>query len=93
MIETLEKNQLTAQQVADKVRPYFINRSVGDISLQLDEVRITQRNGYWRIPVRPSYWPEPLFPYYDALALLEDEIQNREGIKITLASGDPVNEE
>ena len=84
---------LTPQEVADRVRPYIANKKIGTISLSMDEARIHLRNGYWYIPIRPSVEPEPLFPYYEALADLDDEIQDGEGIKVAIASGDPLSEE
>ena len=84
---------LTPQEVADRVRPYVATKKVGAISLSIDEPRIRLQHGYWRIPIRPSLEPQPLFSYYEALADLEDEIQEREGIKVTMASGNPLTEE
>jgi len=84
---------LTSQEIADKVRPYLQGRRIGDISLTLDESRIHLRNDYWRIPIRPSHWPERTFAYYEELADLEDEVQTKEGIKVTTASGDPLDAE
>ena len=84
---------LTAQEVANRVRPYVANTKVGAISLSIDEGRISLQHGYWRVPVRSSLEPQPLFPYYEALADLEEDIQTREGIKVTIASGNPLHEE
>jgi hypothetical protein len=86
MIETTE---LTPEQVAARVRPYVLAHSVGNITLDIDATRIHLRNGYWRIPIRPSQWPDPLFPYYEELANMEEEIQEKEHISVTLASGEP----
>ena len=57
----------------------------------MDDAGIQLRNDYWRIPIRPSREPDPLFPYYEALADLEDEVQENEGIKVTIASGNPLS--
>ena len=84
---------LSPQEVAARVRPYVTQRHIGDIALQLDDARIHLRNGYWNIPVRPSRWPDPLFPYYEALAEIEDQVQEGEGLKVTIASGEPLIEE
>src|SRR5689334_1684609 len=64
--------ELTAADVANRVRPYVAKKRVGDITLSMDDARIHLRNGYWRIPIRPSREPNPHFPYYEALANLED---------------------
>ena len=84
---------LTAQEVANRARPYVANKKVGAISLSIDEAGIRLQHGYWRVPVRPSLEPQILFPYYEALADIEDEIQTREGIKVTIASGNPLSED
>ena len=84
---------LSPQEVAVRVRPYITTRHIGDIALQIDDARIHLRNGYWNIPIRPSRWPDPLFPYYEALAEIEDQVQEQEGLKVTIASGEPTAEE
>lgn len=84
---------LSPAEVALRVRPYVTGRHIGDITLRLDDARIHLRNGYWNIPIRPSRWPNPLFPYYEVLADIEDEVQEREGLKVTIASGEPLTEE
>ncbi len=91
--EPLSSETLSSQEVALRVRPYVTGRHVGDIALQVDDTRIYLRNGYWNIPVRPSRWPNPLFPYYETLAEIEDEVQEQEGLKVTLASGEPLTED
>ena len=84
--------ELTATDVANRVRPYVTKKTIGDITLSVDEARIHLRNGYWRIPIRPSREPNPHFPYYEALADLEDEVQENEGLKVTIASGNPLDD-
>jgi hypothetical protein len=83
---------LSPLEVARRVRPYVTGRHVGDIALSVDDARIHLRNGYWNIPIRPSRWPDPLFPYYETLAEIEDEVQEKEGLKVTIASGEPLAE-
>jgi len=80
---------LSPEEVAVRVRPYVNGKHIGDIDLLIDDARIHLRNGYWNVPVRPSRWPNPLFPYYEALAEIEDEIQEKESLKVTIASGEP----
>ena len=88
----LTTNILSPHDVALRVRPYITGRHIGDIALRLDDDRIHLRNGYWNIPVRPSRWPDTLFPYYEALAEIEDQVQENEGLKVTIASGEPLME-
>jgi hypothetical protein len=75
------------------VRSYLTGKNVGDIALRMEYARIHLRNGYWNIPVRPSRWPNPLFPYYETLTEIEEEVQEREGLKVTIPTGEPLTEE
>lgn len=84
--------ELMPQDIAMRVSPYILGKRLGDITLHIDNVQIHLRNGYWRVPVRPSREPDPLFPYYEMLANIEDEVQEKEGIKVTIASGDPLDD-
>ena len=86
----METAELTPADVAAKVRGYVAKTTVDDITLWLDEARIKLQNEYWRIPIRPSREPNPLFPYYEALADLEQEMQDKEGIPISISSGEPM---
>ena len=88
-----ETKELTAEEIGARVRPYVDGRMVGKIRLTVDEAHIYPSNGYWRVPVRPSVWPNPLFPYYEALAEIEDEVQSREGLKVIISTGEPTDEE
>jgi|GEM_PF-1904794 len=90
--ETLTET-LTPQEVADRARPYVMKKTVGKITLSVDDAGVRLQNGYWRIPVSPSHEPKPLFPYYEALADLNDEIQEGEGFKVSIASGNPLSDE
>lgn len=89
----LNAEALSPHEVAVRVRPYVAARHIGDIALRIDDARIHLRNGYWNIPVHPSRWPYPLFPYYEALAEIEDQVQEKEGLKVTIASGEPLTGE
>ncbi len=90
VIGSLPRTEIDA---ALRVQPYVVGRHLGDIALNLDEVRIHLRNGYWNILFRPSRWPNTLLPYHEMLAEIEDEVQEREGLKVTIASGEPLTQE
>ena len=53
--------ELMPRDVALRVHPCVTGRTLADISLHVDEARIHLRNGYGRVPVRPSREPNPLF--------------------------------
>ena len=86
----MDGEEPTPHEVAAHIRPYVTGRQIGDITLQVDDARVHLRSGYWNIPICPSQWPDPLFPYYEALVGIEDEVQEQEGLKVTIASGEPL---
>lgn len=86
-------SEMTSIDIADIVRPYVAKTTIGDITLWLDESHIKLQNDYWRIPIRPSREPEKLFPYFEALADLTIELQDTEGIKVSISPGEPLTED
>ena len=77
---------LSGLEVVQRVRPYVDGHHVDGVTLEIIEARVHLQDGYWNIPVRPSRWPSPLFPYYEALVDLEDQVQENEGLKVTFVS-------
>ena len=96
-------DQLSSKEIANKIRPYvtatenkirpYINQNKIEFTLTIDVPRIRLERGYWRIPIRPSREPYPLFAYYESLAELEDLIQQNLDMKVSIASGSPLEEE
>ena len=80
---------LTKQAVAQKVRDYLSGREPGGLHLEVVEEDIWKVDGWWRVPVRPSAWPKHLFEYYEALAEIESDLQEKENLNILLATGEP----
>ena len=63
---------IAAEEVAIRVHAYITTRHIGDIALKIDNARIHLHSRCWNIPI---HWSEPLFPYYEALAEIEDQVQ------------------
>lgn len=82
--------ELTASEVAKRVRPYVEKITLGNISLSVNEAGIYLTHGYWRIPISPSREPKPLYPYIQALATLEEEVEENEDLRVTMTSDDPL---
>lgn len=84
---------MTSQEVAKRVRRYIDKVNVSGVTISFNEAEIQLYHGYWKIPLHPSKEPEPMFPYFEALANLEAQIQESEGIKVSISSGEPLTEE
>jgi hypothetical protein len=81
--------ELTRSEIAQKVRAYIRDRHPGGVTLEVVEQGIHKMDYWWRVPVRPSAWPEKMFEYYEALAEVESEIQEKEHLNILLSTGAP----
>ena len=82
-------NDSDAQMVAAKVRRYIQNRPPGGVTLEVIEEGVRKVDNWWRVPVRPGAWPANRCEYYDALAEIEDEIQENENLDILIATAEP----
>jgi hypothetical protein len=77
------------QKVADAVRRHLPNGRLGGITLEVIESGIRNEGHWWYVPLRPSAWPEKLFEYYEALADLEETLDQEEQLKVFLVILDP----
>jgi hypothetical protein len=79
----------TKQTVAEKVRKYLKDCRPSGITLDVVEPGIRKEEHRWYVPIRPSAWPAKMFEYYEALAEVEEQLEEREQLKVLLASGEP----
>jgi hypothetical protein len=81
--------KITQSEIAQKVRESIRDRHPGGVTLEVVEQGIRKVDYWWRVPVRPSAWPEKMFEYYEALAEVESEIQEKEHLNILLSTSEP----
>lgn len=81
---------MTKQEVGTLAQKYLDANPLGDItfSVLLNEVR--QERYSWSVPVRPSQQPQAMYAYYEVLAEIETQIEEREHVNILFV---PVYEE
>ena len=79
----------TKEAVADKVREYLKECHPGGATLVVIESGVRQEEHWWYVPIRPSAWPDRMFEYYEALAEIEEQLEEREQLKVLLVSGEP----
>jgi hypothetical protein len=60
------------------------------VNLDVDEQRIRPGEYAWYVPVRPDREPRKLFPYYEALADVEEELDEKEQLRVVLTPVDAV---
>ncbi len=86
-------SSLSDQDIAALVRRYMVGRHVGDITFEVDGEHIRRGDNWWRVPVRASQWPKRMFPIYEEMAEVEEEILENEKLNILLFLGEPIAEE
>ncbi len=82
-------SELTAGAAAQRVRECLQNYSLPGVTLCVHEEDVHLRNGYWRVPVRPSIQPSNISAFYELLADVEGELQDDAGLNITLTTAEP----
>jgi hypothetical protein len=82
----------TVGEVAGKVRNLLQNHAVAGIALEVLEDEIRWRDGWWHVVVRPSEWPKKRYEYYEALAEIEEDLQENEHLNVLIATGEPISE-
>ena len=85
--------EVTKERVAEKVRERLKGVAVTGITIEVGESGIQKVDDWWRVPIRPSRWPKRMFEFYEVLAEVEDDLQEREHLNILLATGEPLEEE
>ncbi len=85
--------RFTKQAVAQKVAEYLRDCHPGGITLEVDANRIRKEDHWWEVPVRPDVEPRKLSEYYEALAHVEEELEEREQLNVFLVPSDPREEQ
>lgn len=44
---------------------------------------------WWRVPIVPHPWPSRMYCFYEALAVIEEHLQDEQGLDILIITGDP----
>ena len=82
--------KISREDAVKQVTQRIQNCRPGGISLSVVIEEVCQRNGYWRVPVRPDTPPPSLIAYTDFLADLEGELQDKAGLPIHLVPAEPI---
>jgi hypothetical protein len=59
------------------------------VTLEILERDVRKIDDWWRVPVRPSALPTRMFDYYEALADLENDLQENDQINVLFATAEP----
>ncbi len=81
---------MTKQEVGALVQKYLDANPLGDITFSVLRDEVQQERYSWGVPVRPSRQPQTMYAYYEVLAEVETQIEEREHISILFV---PVYEE
>jgi len=77
-------NKLDKRTVAKAVRMYIKDCHPGGASLEVIEQGIRKEEYWWYVPVRPSVEPVKRYEYYEALADVEEALEENENLTVFL---------
>lgn len=83
----MKKTQLDKRTVVRKVRLYLKDCHPEGINLEVIEQGVRREDFWWYVPVRPSLEPDKRSAYYEALAEVEGELEEKEKLTVFLAPG------
>lgn len=73
---------MTKKEVGALVQSYLGKQHLGDITFSILGEEVRRERYAWHVPVLPSRQPEKLFAYYEVLAEVETEIDEKENLNI-----------
>ncbi len=76
--------RLTRQTVGRKVEQSLANHQRPGWRVEVLKEEITREDDWWHVPVRPDQETRRTIQYYDLLAEVESELQDKEDLKIVL---------
>ena len=82
-----KKPQPDKRTVARKVRRYLKDIHPEGAELEVLERGVRREEFWWYVPVRPSQEPDKRSAYYEALAEVEGQLEEKEKLTVFLAPG------
>ncbi len=73
---------MTKKEVGALVQKYLEKQRLGDITFSVLEEEVRRERYAWYVPVLPSRQPEKMFAYYEVLAEVETEIDEKEHLNV-----------
>jgi hypothetical protein len=71
-----------AQEIVARVRPYLERNPIGETAPEIIEDALHLEEDWWYIPIRLQAGKMRAYEYYDLLTDVEDEIKEREHLKV-----------
>lgn len=71
-----------AQEIVVRVRPYLEHNPIGNTAPEIIEDALHLEEDWWYIPIRLQAGKMRAYEYYDLLTDVEDEIKEREHLKV-----------
>ena len=85
--------EMTKQQVAQKVRDRLVGIHPGGVTLEVVEESIYKIDQWWRFPIRPSRWPKRVSDFYETLAEVATDLQEKDNLDVIFFTGAPAEDE
>jgi len=79
--------------VANKVRERLVGIHPGGVTLEVVEESIYKIDQWWRVPIRPSRWPKRVSDFYETLAEVATDLQEKDNLDVIFFTGAPAEDE
>lgn len=84
-IENQPENQpMDEHSVAEAVRKYVKAYHPGGSTLEVLEQGVRKEEDWWQVPIQPDVEPVKRYEYYEALAEIEGELEEKENLTVLL---------
>jgi len=71
-------------EIVSRIRPYLERSPINGVALKVEEDGIHQEEDWWYVPIMLDAVEPRTYEYYDLLIDIEEEIKERENIKVLL---------
>lgn len=85
--------EVAKNDVVAIARTYLNDVRLDDITVAVDPSYIERREFAWHVGVRPSRYPARMYYLYDELAMVAEEIAEKEGLNVFFVVGEPAASE
>ena len=82
---------MTKETIIALCKKYLKDFPVDNITFEIDPKCVREKEHGWRVLLTPSHLPERMTYYYEELAIVEEDLSEKENINILFSTGDPAN--
>jgi hypothetical protein len=87
----VRKRNATPEKVLQVVKENLKDFPVDGMTFEIEEKCVREGEFGWRVVLSPSHLPDRMTYYYEELAIIEENIAEKEGFRVFFTTGQPQN--